>query len=266
MLSSGLTELRRKAGVVNMNQMEGRIYKKKVDISGMSVHDLFNKRAKTLAKSEKTKYMTVLLGDQNPDYAKEWNQTEKDLILPKLELTKKNHFLDIGCGIGRYAEFVAPLVGVYTGIDFSEEMIKTAKSRVSLSDPSSFKVGAFQNIDELVPNQKFDRCIVSYICMYLNDDELKQSFAKLLSHLEDHAIVYFIESIANQDRLTLNNVWSKAMKTNYEAIYRTTDEYNELYKVFTDAGFEVAEQSFAPHLNKEKEFSETDRWYTILKR
>ena len=38
--------------------------------------------------------------------------------------------LDIGCGIGRWAEQAAPLCREYVGTDFSSEMVKTAARRL----------------------------------------------------------------------------------------------------------------------------------------
>lgn len=42
-------------------------------------------------------------------------------------LGKDMIFLDFGCGIGRIASSVAPLVKEYYGVDFSEEMVEKAK-------------------------------------------------------------------------------------------------------------------------------------------
>lgn len=42
-------------------------------------------------------------------------------------LEKDTVFLDLGCGIGRIARSIAPVVQEYCGVDFSEEMIEKAK-------------------------------------------------------------------------------------------------------------------------------------------
>lgn len=44
------------------------------------------------------------------------------------KLTKDMRFVDIGCGIGRMAKWVAPLVKQYHGIDVSKEMLKIARA------------------------------------------------------------------------------------------------------------------------------------------
>lgn len=239
---------------------EHRIYGKNADINTSTVQDLFNKRASSMGKSNP--YTSVLLGDQNPEYAKEWNEFEKSYILPKLQITEKDSVLDIGCGIGRWAESIIPLCSYYCGADFSEEMIKIAKERNRFEGKKyDFINCSFQKIAEKCKGKKFSRIIISYICMYINDEDLRKCFESLSDLLDEHGIFYFTETVAIKERLTLKDFYSSAMKTDYSTIYRTPEEYLAYYK---NVWGEVIKQGFHPHLNKEKEYSETDRWYSIL--
>lgn len=55
---------------------------------------------------------------------------EKESIVfqTKVELTKDAVILDLACGIGRVAKFIAPYVKKYVGVDFSKNMIEKAKA------------------------------------------------------------------------------------------------------------------------------------------
>lgn len=208
-----------------------------------------------------------MLGDQNPDYARQWNEFEKNMILPKLELSETSSFIDIGCGIGRWGEIVIPLCKYYCGCDFSTEMIAKAKSRIGFKNSEyDFVNCSFQSVGEKFSGKKFDRGIIAGVCMYINDSELRGCFLSLIKLLDKNAVLYLTETVGVEKRLTLNNFYSKAMNADYSSIYRTPEQYNELYSVFKKNGFSISEQGFLPHLNNEKEYSETDRWYTILKR
>jgi cyclopropane fatty-acyl-phospholipid synthase-like methyltransferase len=44
-----------------------------------------------------------------------------------MDLKASDHVLDVGCGNGMLMHRIAPLVGSYTGVDFSEEFIKAAQ-------------------------------------------------------------------------------------------------------------------------------------------
>ena len=63
-----------------------------------------------------------------------WNaakfDSEHDIpIIGSELLSKEKAVLDIACGIGRLAKFIAPKVKQYVGVDFSSEMIEKAKER-----------------------------------------------------------------------------------------------------------------------------------------
>ncbi|MBS7368819.1 MAG: class I SAM-dependent methyltransferase, partial [Oscillospiraceae bacterium] len=103
---------------------EKRIYGESFDIDASRTRELYNKRSERLSQMQNP-YTSVLLGDQNPEYAVKWNAIEKETILPLLGVEKTSSVLDLGCGIGRWAETVIPLCGQYTGVDFSEGMVKT---------------------------------------------------------------------------------------------------------------------------------------------
>ena len=48
--------------------------------------------------------------------------------------------------------------------------------------------------------------------------------------MEEHAKVYFTETIAVSERLTLDQFYSEALKADYDVIYRTEEEYNRVYE------------------------------------
>lgn len=246
-------------------QNEHRIYGKSTNIDTSAVQGWFNSRAKSMGKDNP--YTTVLFGDQNPDYARKWDEFEKKHIMPQLKLDGNCSVLDIGCGIGRYAESVIPCCRYYCGVDFSSEMIATAKRRIQFTDKNyEFINCSFQEVAEKLAGKKFNRVIVSYICMYINDTELEKCFMGLETLLAQNCILYLIETVGVKERLTLKDFYSNALKTDYSTIYRTSEEYKEHYKRCLKIGEEKMSSGFMPHLNKEKEYSETDRWYTIIER
>ena len=99
-----------------------------------------------------------------------------------------------------------------------------------------------------------------------NDAELQTCFEELLPLLEQNCVIYLTETVAVETRLTLNHLPSAALKADYSVIYRTPEEYKKYYTPLLEAGFRVVKQDYLPHLNNEKGFEETDRWYTILER
>lgn len=250
--------------------MQGsRIYGKKVDINAEHTQNFYDARAKSI-KNMANPYVSVLLGDQNPEYALAWDVFEKENILPKMQIDDTSRVLDIGCGMGRWAEALIPISGYYCGTDLSAEMIKYAKERNYFSEKAyDFLNYGFEEFCALPKTQlpcQFNRLWICGIMMYVNDEVLFSGMEHLLDKMDVHAKVYFTETIALKERLTLNQFYSEALKTDYDVIYRTEEDYNQMYKTWISAGFRIIEQGLLPHLNKEKEYSETNRWYTIMER
>lgn len=248
---------------------ETRIYNTKLDINTQHTMEFYDERARRLEKMD-CPYTAVLLGDQNPNMAEQWNKFEKQFILPSLALSSNSKVLDIGCGMGRWAETVIPMAGYYYGADFSAEMIKVAEKRCQFPGRSyKFQTASFQ---ELVKNPKqyfncnFDKVIVTGVCMYINDYDMDDCFRGLLEILDEHCTLYLKETVGVENRLTLEEHPSAALKAKYDVIYRTAKEYLEYYQIFMDNGFKIKTQDYLPHLNKGKEYCETERWYTILER
>jgi len=252
-----------------IHMKEKRIYGKKVDINTENTRNFYNNRARKM-ESMDNPYVAVLLGDQNPQYALEWDQYEKKQILPKMQVDEGCNVLDVGCGMGRWSEVLIPLSGYYCGTDMSAEMVKRAEERNQFPDKEyDFLNYSFEEICALPEEKfhcKFNRLWICGVMMYVNDEGLQKGLGQLLTKMDEHAKVYFTETVAVSERLTLDEFYSEALKADYDVIYRTAEEYNSFYKSWLDAGFQIVEQGMLPHLNKEKEYSETDRWYTILAR
>ena len=247
---------------------EKRIYGQKYEIDTIRTRELYNERAERL-KNMKSPYTAVLLGDQNPEYADKWNIVEKELILPFMEADKTKSVLDLGCGIGRWAESLLPLCKNYTGVDFSDGMIEEARKRCRylINDTSSFVYDSVQNfLDKADTGRKYDIIIISYVCMYINDSEIEHVMNKISKIASENCVIYFIDTVGLEKRLTLNEIYSEALKSDYSAIYRTVDEYNDLYGILEKSGFEKVSFGFMPKLNNEEAYAETDRHYTVLKR
>lgn len=245
--------------------MDKRIYVEKIDVQTENIKRFYDKRAAKYLAGDKTRNTTVLLGDKNPSYADNWNRFEKDFVLPYLNTGNECSILDIGCGIGRWAETLEPLCKEYIGIDFSEQMIKAASLHFGDKANIKFINHSFQGIfvEDAICNRKFDSVIIAGVSMYINEKDLGECFSRLENLLNPGAIVYMEESVGVLERLTLNNVWSEALDDNYVAIYRTKEEYLSLLKPLLDK-CDLIEENYFYNLDK-NELSETSHWYVIMR-
>ena len=244
-----------------------RVYGQQIDLDSQNIKDFFNKRAIDFIHNKRTRNTTVLLGDGNTDYADNWNLYEKTHILPILDIKQNDTVLDIGCGIGRWAEHLLPLCDQYIGIDISQEMINAAtKLFASKYNHAKFINASFQEIfsNIEIKEKQFSKIIIAGVSMYLNDTNLYRCYEQLCNHLAPNGILYLEESVGIKERLSLNNIWSEALNSHYWAVYRTVDEYLKLLKPLTDCTT-VIQHGYLNVLDK-KELRETGHWHIILRK
>lgn len=243
--------------------MKARVYGEKINIDTENTISFYNQRAKTI-KTREREYTTVLLGDQDPDFSVKWDAYEKQFILPKLKLTKEKLILDIGCGIGRWAEAVVGQCKEYYGVDFSSEMIAVAKENIKKENCHFYTMSLVDALsDPKITARKYDIVLMTGVSMYINEDELKESYRLLRNLVNKDSLFYFEESVGKKERLTLNHIWSEDLKDYYGAIYRTREEYKSLIRECMKE-VEFIEEGYMNFLDK-KEQSETSHWYAVLR-
>lgn len=242
--------------------MAERVYGEKVNIDTVNTISFYNQRAKTI-KNREQEYTTVLLGDQDPEYAAKWDEYEKGFVLPKLMLNRNKVVLDLGCGMGRLADAVSDKVKEYYGVDFSSEMIAVAKQNVRNNNCHFYIMSVVDALsDPKITARKYDLVLMAGVSMYINEDELKESYRLLRNLVNKDSLFYFEESVGKIERLTLNHIWSEDLQDYYGAIYRTREEYKSLIDEYIN-GVEYIEEGYMNFLDKEEQ-TETSHWYALL--
>ena len=242
--------------------MAERVYGEQVNIDTVNTISFYNQRAKTI-KNREQEYTTVLLGDRDPEYAVKWDEYEKGFVLPKLMLNRNKVVLDLGCGMGRLADAVSDKVKEYYGVDFSSEMIAVAKQNVRNNNCHFYTMSIVDALsDPKITARKYDLVLMAGVSMYINEDELKESYKLLRNLVNKDSLFYFEESVGKVERLTLNHIWSEDLQDYYGAIYRTREEYKSLIDEYIN-GVEYIEEGYMNFLDKEEQ-SETSHWYALL--
>ena len=211
--------------------MQTRIYEDKININSNDTKEFWVNRA------EQTINLTsVLLGaDKDSQAQLERNLKEKEILISLINNKKNLRILDIGCGIGRWAENLINNMDSYVGIDYSKGFIEYAKEKYKSNDSIEFYEMSLLDITNDLLSKKFDLIICTGVLMYVNDADLLNILANVKQMLGGY--FYIQESISIMDkRLTLDNFKSEALNANYSAIYRMSSEYE---KIFNDLKFNI---------------------------
>ena len=97
-----------------------RLYGDNEDINSDKVKDFFNDRANKDVESD----LSIVLF-QDKENSERRNSEENALFLKNIDCSDKK-VLEIGCGGGRFSEFIHDKCAYYLGIDYTEEHIETA--------------------------------------------------------------------------------------------------------------------------------------------
>ena len=207
------------------NKMSTRVYDKKIDINNEDTRSFWLNRA-----CGEVSLKTVLLGvDKAPEAQDKRNKKEADILNNIISDFSELKILDIGCGIGRWADNLKDKLDFYTGIDYSKGFIEYAKNRFASNNKIEFYEMSACDIDKIELSKEYNLIICTGVLMYINDEDISRIFQAFKRISPEY--VYIQESISLMDgRLTLDNFKSKALKANYSAIYRTKAEYEEYYK------------------------------------
>jgi cyclopropane fatty-acyl-phospholipid synthase-like methyltransferase len=118
-----------------------------------------------------------------PDYVQSYHQEERSRLarlLPLLDLGPDVRVADFGCGNGLLLELLHEHIGVYHGVDFSEEFIAEARRR---AQAAGYANASFhhQSIGEFCSERRgeIDRAFALDLVEHVYDDELLEIAAAM---------------------------------------------------------------------------------------
>ncbi len=155
----------------------------------------------------------------------------------KMSLYKDQHILDIGCGIGGCARYIASEVGCrVTGIDLTPEFISVAKvltDRTGLSNQVSFE--AASALEMPFEQGSFGGAITIHVAMNIGDRvTLYKEIARVMK--PGAALCIYDLMKKNDESLVFPLPWAETAETSH---LTTPDEMKTL---LSDAGFEIKEE------------------------
>lgn len=234
-----------------------RLYGEKEKIDSNSIKDFFDKRAQKDVEN-----LMTITSYHDKDNLEKRQKEEIEVISKKIDFNGKK-LLEIGCGLGRWAEFFEDKCSEYVGIDYSENLIELAKKYFNYPNCYFENLSATE-IDEcnLPVKGKFDIIFITGVLIYLNDDDIKIMIEKINKLTHSNSIIYIRETISVLDtRLTLKDFYSEELEVDYNAIYRTERELYEFFEKFDNVN-SIENSDIYKELN---DFDETSYKYFIIK-
>jgi SAM-dependent methyltransferase len=127
---------------------------------------------------------------------KAWFESHPESLFFYADCPRDAVVVDLGCGIGRVARFVAPLVARYIGLDYAAAMVARAReynaglANVEFVESNTLAVLPDESADRIVSEQVFIHCTREQQLRYLGEayDVLKPGGLLLASvpHVEHY--------------------------------------------------------------------------------
>jgi ubiquinone/menaquinone biosynthesis C-methylase UbiE len=114
------------------------------------------------------------------------DMSQLNRLLVQLQLTKNDHVLDLGCGLGKITEYISDITQAkLTGIDFATDAITRAQNRTKTKINRLSFIEADIN-DLLFPLKSFS-CVIAIDSLYGDFiDDLDTVLCKLVKFLRPH--------------------------------------------------------------------------------
>ncbi|MDR1183146.1 MAG: class I SAM-dependent methyltransferase [Bacteroidales bacterium] len=246
------------------NPCDTRIYGNAVNIDSDAIRLFWNTKAQ-----QDSSLKAVLLGSDFASNSGILRNERENKILQSFVGTNPLSILDIGCGIGRWAHNLQYQIKVYHGIDFSDEFVKAAGNTFKENPNVQFFQMSATEIDTARLLPCYDLIIVTGVAMYINDDTISRLFYFINQLTNAASSVYFQESVSIlPKRLTLKDFESVELKSKYNAIYRTGEEYEMYFERYLP-DFHFEKEATRLLLDKDtgaREETNARYWYLIRKK
>lgn len=234
-----------------------RLYGEKENINKENVKEFFDKRA----EKEVDSLMTIT-SFQDKDNLDQRQLEESEILINNIDFTGKK-VLEIGCGLGRWADFFHDKCDTYLGIDYAENLIELANENYKYDNCYFQVMSALDiDIDELIIKPPFDVIFIAGVLIYLNDEDIPKLINEINNITSKDKIIYIRETTSVMDtRLTLKDFYSNDLEVDYNAIYRTKKELLDYFNEFKNIT-SLKSEKIHETLNKH---DETGYRYFILK-
>lgn len=233
------------------------------ELDPKAVADFFENRARRIDEVGPIK--AVIYQDKQGDLAERRDRAEMERLLPLLNLNGRQSILDVGCGTGRWAERLAPLVRTYHGIDFSSGFIEYAKEKYSNQGHCEFTQMPAESIGSLIPEcKRFDRILCAGVMIYMNEAQFLSLLKGMSCVAQNNCRILVREPVGIDQRLTITEHFSEELEHTYSATYRTE---NELIGAFRETlgvnGFEILSSGNVHESSMNNRTDTVQRWFVL---
>ncbi|MHA1679117.1 MAG: methyltransferase domain-containing protein [Promethearchaeota archaeon] len=146
-----------------------------------------------------------------------------DNALAKLNF-KKNSFIELGCGSGRWVIHYSQQFKVVTAVDFSKSLLNILKKEIKKRKIKNISV-FYSDIRTFKFKRKYDVIYLSGVTQYISDNDMYNFLKSVSKYLTKNGFIITRDSLSTGKRVFSKN-------ENYPCIYRSKNEFLNMFEKY----------------------------------
>lgn len=171
--------------------------------------------------------------DKNFSKEKSNNEMKKIKDLLFIDNRKYSSCIEIGAGSCQWTYILSNISKKVLATDTSKGMLDIGKEHIVNKNPKN-KIDFFYGDicdKENPPNSPYDLVFISGLILYLSQNQFSRLIKFISMNTKSSSIIILREPVGINKEFVLNDVFSKELKTNYSAIYRTEKNIIDSFKL-----------------------------------
>jgi len=173
---------------------------------------------------------------------------EKRHLEKVIKFTSTNKIVDLGAGIGLWSEYFSKQVQCVYLVEKQPKFIQEAKVRIEKFNIKNIIISQSDVINYKLPSNSVDYIFLSGVTIYLNNHSLNCLLNNIYKYLKPNGKIIHRDAYGRNEKYIVNH-YSDALSLEYSALYRTEEEYNEMFtknkfeKIYSKDMYEGGEKS-----------------------
>ena len=191
-----------------------------------NIHDNSNDFWKEYSKREDLTLNSLMNLEANAEKSKTKFIYEKKRLESIIKYNPKWNLVDLGGGVGLWSEYFSKHINKVTLVEREEKFIELAKQKIN---NKNIEIIHSDVVDFNTKENSFDVVFISGVTLYLDDEYLLLLMNKVKNYLKPNGIFIHRDAYGINQKFLLDSKKSKNLKLDYSAVYRTRQEYDDVF-------------------------------------
>lgn len=190
------------------------------------IHNNSNDFWKQYSQREDLTLNSLMNLEANAEKSKTKFIYEKKRLESIIEYNSKWNLVDLGGGVGLWSEYFSEQINKVTLVEREEKFIELAKQKIN---NKNIEIIHSDVVDFNANENSFDVVFISGLTLYIDDEYLLFLMKKIKNYLKPNGIFIHRDAYGINQKLLLDRKKSEDLKLDYSAVYRTRQEYDDVF-------------------------------------